>query len=151
LKEAHQEGILAGRASVSPTVVGFIDKIGIGKGISDRCKELHRAGDLRFKTYGIQVSEKANEEDDYFNLRSEGWWFARTLFETGAIDIDPNDEDLAAELATLRYKRTSSGKIQVESKKEAKDRGIPSPNRADALMLSFLGMPKRYTKATWGR
>ena len=29
------------------------------------------------------------------------------------------------------------GKIQLESKKDMKARGIPSPNRADALVLSF--------------
>ena len=29
------------------------------------------------------------------------------------------------------------GKIQIESKKEMKSRGVPSPNRADALVISF--------------
>jgi hypothetical protein len=28
-------------------------------------------------------------------------------------------------------------KIQIEAKKDMKARGIPSPNRADALVLSF--------------
>ena len=29
------------------------------------------------------------------------------------------------------------GKLQIESKKDMKSRGVPSPNRADALVLSF--------------
>jgi hypothetical protein len=29
------------------------------------------------------------------------------------------------------------GKIQLEAKKDTKSRGLPSPNRADALVLSF--------------
>jgi hypothetical protein len=29
------------------------------------------------------------------------------------------------------------GKLQIESKKDMKARGIPSPNRADSLVLSF--------------
>jgi hypothetical protein len=29
------------------------------------------------------------------------------------------------------------GKIQIESKKDMKARGLPSPNRADSLIISF--------------
>lgn len=31
----------------------------------------------------------------------------------------------------------ADGKIQLEAKKDMKKRGIPSPNRADALALTF--------------
>ena len=49
----------------------------------------------------------------------------------------PKDEILAAELTTPRYKFTSNGKIQVESKDEMRRRGLPSPDAADSFVLTF--------------
>ena len=42
------------------------------------------------------------------------------------------------ELAALRYSYDSQGRIVMESKDEMRQRGLPSPDRADALMLAFL-------------
>ena len=40
----------------------------------------------------------------------------------------------------------SNGKLELESKKEMKKRGLASPDRADALALSvYLGKIKKYT------
>ena len=46
-------------------------------------------------------------------------------------------ELLVAELATVRYSFTSSGKIQIEGKDEIRKRGLASPDRADAFCLTF--------------
>jgi hypothetical protein len=72
------------------------------------------------------------------------------------VSLDPEDEELIAELSTVRYFRTSAGKIQIESKDAAKKRGVGSPNRGDALMLAFaesaaIGYkPIRVVRAVWG-
>ena len=84
-------------------------------------------------------------------MRAQLWWHVRFLFETGQIDIDPEDDDTAAELASIRYFRTSNGKIQIEAKKEAIARGVPSPNRADAVMLAFAPSKVMRKSAVWGR
>jgi hypothetical protein len=47
------------------------------------------------------------------------------------------DEVLIAELATVRYSFTSNGKIQIEGKDEIRRRGLPSPDKADAFVLTF--------------
>lgn len=117
-----------------------IDRIGIGKGVEDRGKE------LKYPFEGINVGEKALDPEEFANLKAEYWWAVRERFETGDIDLDLNDEDTQAELAELRYKRTSRGQIQIESKDEAKRRGVPSPNRAEALMLAFAKPPQRRPK-----
>jgi hypothetical protein len=52
------------------------------------------------------------------------------------MDLDPADDDLAAQLGAIKYKFTSRGQIQIESKDDMKKRGLPSPDRADALMLT---------------
>lgn len=140
-----------------------VDSIGIGKGVADRGKELYELGDVRAEFQAINVGEAAVTKAiskyskqkpirRFLNKRAELYWSLRTRFENGAMDIDPDDEDLAGELMELRFKRLSSGIIQIESKDEAKRRGVPSPNRAEALMLSTA--PKQgptLTSATWGR
>ena len=121
-----------------------VDVIGIGRGVVDRGKEL---GEPFFE---VNVSDAPDDPKRFLNHRSEIWWDVRTAFERGQIDLDPEDEDTAAELVEIRYKRSSVGKIQIESKQEAKNRGVKSPNRAESIMLSYAKIRKKYTEATWG-
>ena len=58
----------------------------------------------------------------------------------------PTDEVLTAELATVRYSYTSSGKLKVETKDEMKKRGLRSCDLADAFVLTFAGA----SQARWG-
>ncbi|MCE2501839.1 MAG: hypothetical protein J4G13_13400, partial [Dehalococcoidia bacterium] len=48
------------------------------------------------------------------------------------------DAELMAELADLRYRFNSRGKVLMESKESMRGRGTASPDKADALMLAFL-------------
>jgi hypothetical protein len=129
----------------------LVDSIGIGRGVADRGKEL----DQPFTA--VNVGEGARGEDtdgkpfsDHFvNYRAQLWWSVRSVFESGEIDIDPQDQQLAKELANLRFKRTSSGKIQIESKEDMKKRGQPSPNRADGLMLTFAEPEEQNNSVVW--
>ena len=135
-----------------------VDLIGIGRGIVDRAKELRKpvvgidVGKAAYEQKIKSAGKKREEEEDegYANLRAQLWWNVRQMFERGEIDLDPRDEDLAGELVSIRYKRTSTGKIQIESKLDAKKRGVPSPNRADALMLSTAKEKPKLKRATWG-
>jgi hypothetical protein len=69
------------------------------------------------------------------NKRAEMWKLARDwLKEGGSIQ---SDQVLADELAAPATVSRLDGKIQIESKKDMKARSLPSPNRADALVLSF--------------
>lgn len=142
-------GKVAEELRVTGAYCAKIDKIGIGAGIVDRGVELG----LPF--IGINVGEKPTcicaelppvqkgmhspncNVSRFVNFKAQCWWEVRDRFEEGQMDLDPLDEDTVAELTSLRYKRTSSGKIQIESKEEAKRRGIPSPNRAEAVMLAY--------------
>lgn len=138
-----------------------VDYIGIGHGSVDRAKEM--ASDQKInretpqlaknagKIVGIEVGRTANDKEQYVNLRAEGYWLLRERFREGNIDLDPRDEDLAAQLSAIRYKR-SGGRIQIESKEEMKKRGVASPDDADAVMLSFLDAPVQSEKfiGAWG-
>ena len=121
-----------------------IDKIGIGWGIVNRGQELNKP------FIGINVGEGATEDDSasderFLNLKMELWWNVRNLFERGLIDLDPNDDDLAAELCTIRYERRSNGKLKISDKRRDENgKIISSPNRAESLMLA--AAPKRLTR-----
>lgn len=126
----------------------YVDVIGIGKGVVDRAQEQGKP------VTGVNVGDAASDKEAFVNLRAEGWWGLRERFQSGEIDIDEADDDLAAQLCAIKFKVTSRGKIQIESKDEMKRRGVASPDRADAVMLAFIQLPKPKGKkrgGTWGK
>ena len=108
-----------------------VDEIGVGAGVVDRLKE------QGYPVRGINVARRAQQEKLFANLRAEGYWRLKELFASGEIDI-PNDHQLMGELAALRYSFDSQGRVLMESKEAMRQRGLPSPDKADALMLAFL-------------
>jgi phage terminase large subunit len=113
----------------------FVDVIGLGAGVVDRLKE------MELPVVGINVGESAASDEKFQRLRDELWWKGREWF--GAKDcVIADDEALIAELTGPTYDYSSNGKIVVESKRDMKKRGIKSPNRADAFLLT-LAMPDR--------
>ena len=48
----------------------------------------------------------------------------------------PNDQDLKSDLTALRY-LFKGGELLLESKDDAKRRGVHSPDRGDSLALTF--------------
>lgn len=135
-----------------------VDEIGIGHGAVDRAAEMARDQELKKQTperakiagviKGVNVGESAVDKEQFVNLRAEGYWALRERFNEGNIDIDPDDEDLAAQLVALKYKR-SGGRLQIESKEEMKRRGLTSPDDADAIMLAFV-QPSAVKKFIYG-
>jgi hypothetical protein len=92
--------------------------------------------ELELPVVGINVSESAALGEKFMRLRDELWWRAREWFEKRDCKI-PDDEALIGELASVRYAIQSNGKIKVESKDDMKKRGLPSPDVADAFVLTF--------------
>ena len=108
-----------------------VDEIGIGAGVVDRLKELN------LPVSGINVGRPARQRGQFANLRAEGYWGLYELFNQEAIAI-PNDAELAGQLSSLRHRYNSRGQFLIEPKEEMRARGLPSPDKADALMLAFL-------------
>jgi phage terminase large subunit len=54
------------------------------------------------------------------------------------------DEVTVGQLAGLLYEIDESGRIRIESKEKARQRGVPSPDRAEALMLALGEAPREY-------
>jgi hypothetical protein len=86
---------------------------------------------------GINVSRAANNTDRFQNLRAELWHEMREWFLQDMPVQIPDDPELQKELCGLGYGHNSSGRLFIESKKDAKSRGMHSPDKADALMITF--------------
>jgi hypothetical protein len=108
-----------------------IDIGGVGGGPYDRLRELH------YNVAPFDGGGRALNPDRYKNRRAEAYWEAREAMEEGLIDLEELDEDLQAELLEIKFKTTSTGKIQLEEKEEVHKRLGRSPNRADAFVMSL--------------
>lgn len=108
----------------------LVDVIGLGAGVVDRLSE------LGLPVRGINVAESSSMSGQYRNLRAELWYKAREWLARLDCQL-PRDEQLCAELATVKYMFTSNGKIQIESKDDIRKRGLASPDLADAFCLTF--------------
>jgi len=83
------------------------------------------------------VAESPALGDTYRNLRAELWFAAKDWLSKLDCSLPDADKELAQELVAPRYTFTSGGKMQVESKDEMRKRLGHSPDRADALILTF--------------
>lgn len=119
-----------------------IDVIGIGSGVVDRLKE------QKFAVNGVNVAEAATDKLKYANLRAEAYWQLAHRFQEGRISI-PDDLELIAQTSSIKYKFDSHGRLQVESKEDAKRRGNKSPDKTDALMLAFMEGGNREVRLRW--
>lgn len=89
----------------------------------------------------ILVGRPAREGDRFLNLRAELYWGLRERAAAGRLVL-PQDDLLLRQLGELRYRYDSRGRLKLESKDELKKRGVPSPDRADALALAFAPLPE---------
>ena len=69
-----------------------------------------------------------------FNWRAYMWARMKDWLLTAAI---PDDEDLQTQLTGPGYHINQSSKLVIESKQDMKDRGVMSPDDADAIALTF--------------
>lgn len=107
----------------------FVDVVGVGAGVYDRLKE---QTDISDRVFGVNSAGKPNS-DEYLNIRAESWGNVRTWLKDAVIE---RHEDFY-QLANPKYKITSNGKIQLESKDDMKKRGVSSPDVGDALALTL--------------
>lgn len=108
----------------------FIDQTGVGAGVVDRLRQLGHS------VIGVDAAGRpVTAQPRFLNRRAEMWWLmAEWLRGGGAV---PDDAELISELTAPTYRFDSSGRLQLEAKTELKQRGLPSPDKADALALTF--------------
>lgn len=119
---------------------------------------------------GLPASQRVwpddrRSEEMFGNLKAELWWLCRQAFQRthfhwlhltkqeggrqqseSEIVLMPHGMDaetmtLVSQLSLPKYKKNDKGKIVLETKESLQKRGIPSPDHADACVLSFLESP----------
>ena len=120
--------ILAGLEDQHEADAVFVDA-GYGTGIVS-------AGRTMGRTWQLVWFGGGSPDPGCLNMRAYIWKEVRDWLKNGGA-IDKNDLVLYNDLIGPETVGRPDGKIQLESKKDMKARGLPSPGRADALALSF--------------
>lgn len=123
-----------------------VDVIGLGAGVADRLRE------LGWPVVDVNVSLPPDWQArsglvQFENRRAQYWWGLREMLRCGQIAGDI-DQQTQSELVQVLYGINSSGKVYIESKEDAKKRGVASPNRADAMMLAHAPAAPRASSGT---
>ena len=124
----------------------FMDIGGQGAGVFDILKDRGFGEIIR----GVYFGEKASKPERYFNRRAEMWDKIAAWLDEKPQPQLPEDEELFNELTSVCKKYDSHGRLQLESKDEIKKKLGRSPDKADALALTFAepfydyGQPRLY-------
>ena len=124
----------------------FMDIGGQGAGVYDILKDRGFGEIIR----GIYFGEKAINEERYFNRRAEMWDSVNQWLKSQPPVQLPEDEELFNDLTAVNKKYDRKGRLQMEEKDEVKKRLGRSPDKGDALALTFAepvydcGEPKLY-------
>lgn len=119
-----------------------IDIIGLGASCYDALVDNEVYKDL--KVIGTNVARKSFEVDEqgnrkFQNLRAELWWTLREALQPinpEVLSLPPGDIELLSDLAAPMYDM-KPGWIKIEAKEDTKARLGRSPDRGDAVMLTF--------------
>ena len=110
----------------------LVDVGGLGAGVVDRLKELGHAE----RVVAVNAGSKPLDANKYTNKRAEMWGELKAWLVDEPCQI-PDSDSLHADLCGLKYKFDSNSRLKMESKDEAKKRGVRSPDEADSLCLTF--------------
>lgn len=143
------------------------DSIGVGAGVKAQLGRIAKVNVQGFNAGGAVLHGESEymagkkNKDMFANIKAQAWWHVRDRFyktwrcvEARKADPDckleytfdelislsssiPKLEYLKAELSRPWVDYDGNGKVKVESKKDMKKRGIPSPNMADSLIMAF--------------
>lgn len=117
-------------ASDQPEAV-FIDQAGVGGGVIDRLRQIGIPV-LAIDFGGSPLDARFQDR------RSEMYWKMADWLKKGG--VIPDMADLRSELVAPGFAYKATGKVtrfKLESKDEMRKRGVASPDRADALALTF--------------
>jgi len=110
-----------------------VDATGVGAGVAPH---MQKSG---CSATGVKVASKPTERTElgeFYILRDQLWWAAREWLRSGDGSMLPPDEGLVEELAVPTYE-IQNGKIRVMKKDTMKELLKRSPDKADALCLTF--------------
>lgn len=126
-----------------------VDDGGVGGGVVDQLKAFKRSQPSEFEgmiILPVNFGQPIKNHRYYADTTTYMMGVVRELIapydEAGNPHspeiILPDDSDLIGQLSCRKYEFNSNAKQKVESKQEMKDRGLPSPDEADCILLVCL-------------
>lgn len=125
MQTAHQ---VAERIRIEKPVQVFVDGSGIGAGVVDRLRQLN------FNVTDVNGGNQSLNPR-FLNKRAEMWYEMKEYIE-GLCELPP-DQKLREELTCVSYDFTDKGRIRLDRKSDIQDEYGFSPDRADALAMTF--------------
>lgn len=131
------EGAVASDANIV-----VIDRIGVGAQVY---YDVTARGDRYYTVLGAKASEKSPDPTRWHDNRAYWYDMLREGMLNETVDLDyeelgPNGEEIGKELRKqllgIRYDMDRYGAIQIESKKDARKRGVDSPDDLDAVVFA---------------
>lgn len=92
-----------------------------------------------WRAHTVNVGDPCESEDDkiqFVNKRAEMYYKFMKWCRAGGEMME--SERLKEQLLSIRYKRTTSGRIQIMDKVQMKKLGFASPDKGDAIAMTFL-------------
>jgi hypothetical protein len=129
----HEAAVALGASEVR------VDATGLGAPVVDM---LATMAEGKYVVISIIGSAASPDNTRWLNARAAGYDNLREGMLTGKIDLDLDDKDLLDEMMGIKYKFSSKGSIQIESKDDMRGRGMKSPDRLDAAMYAALDMSR---------
>ena len=114
-----------------------VDGTGLGAPVVDM---LAAMGEGYYTTVSIVGGAASPDNTRWLNARAFGYDNLREKMLLNKLDIDLDDRDLIEEMMIIKYKFSTKGAIQIESKDDMRGRGLKSPDRLDAAMYASLNL-----------
>jgi phage terminase large subunit len=117
----------------------MVDTVGIGYHVASHI------ADAGYQVFGFVAGARPNNTEYYADAKAEAYWGFRERLERKAV-VNMTDEETAAEASTNLFSERADGRIEIESKDEAKKRGLSSPDHLEAHVMAFMHVtPKQVT------
>lgn len=124
----HLDELRRGRRRVTT----FVDGGGVGGGVVDRLLQ------LGYDVIEVAFGGKADSPRKYRNKRTEMYGRAKEWLKTGCLPDQGDDaDDLAEQLGLAGYLFGKNNELILESKDSLRQRGVASPDLADAFCTTF--------------
>jgi hypothetical protein len=99
-------------------VSAVVDVPGVGGGVVDRLVE------LGLPVIPYNGGEAPFDKERFVNARAEDYWTLRELFETGEVDIGPEDDKFAAQLGSIKWASTPAAASRSNRKTTCASEGF---------------------------
>ena len=133
--------VVADLAKIHKPRVVRVDATGVGAGVYDRLRAMQGEGrlDPAVMVEAVMWGGPAHNSERFANLKAEQWWALHERVRARDISL-PRDDLLARQLKSQEFTEDARGRIAIVGKEEMRRRGVPSPDRADAVVLAYAGV-----------